>query len=332
MNSKFLLAIIVVVSNINLIYGQLSCSYNTTYFGYTCFLSINNPSGLNNFASIGGTHLPGYSDTDVKKVEGVSGSNTANVPSIICQKFSNSLEIDLRGLYIQRVDDYSFNDCTKIVNINLYINQITSVSANAFSRNLDLEYIYLLFNQLTSLTENVFLNQNKLLWLSLWNNRISDPPKYLFKGLINLHTLWLENNQIRNIKVEWFETLQKLDQLILDGNYITDIPKNAFNKLTNIRLISLLGNNLKMIHADSFGFLPKFESLNFRDNQINAIDENIVNYTILNNINLIGNLCANRQITDNSVSRYYMRAEMGQCFINYENAMSGKCIYKKQIY
>ena len=327
MNSKVILSILIFVINLNKIFGQLHCFYNMTIefepHRYSCHLTINNPNGLNNFQKIDGEHLPGYSDSDVEWIHGVSGSNTANFPSIICQKFRNIGAMSLWSIGIQRIDDYSFVDCAILRYLDFLGNPISIVSERAFSRNLDLWQVFFRNNFLTTLPENIFEHNNfTRIWLS--NNLITDLPTNIFSLQKDLNELTIGNNPIENLKVEWFENLENLEYLGIHNTFISSMPTNIFSRLRNLYYINLDNNRLKTIHADSFGLMPRLLHVYFEYNQIDAIDENFIDNAAVYFLYMRGNLCFNGYIADVTPSQDVMRAELRTCFINFRNLTSGK--------
>ncbi|KAL7043529.1 hypothetical protein ACKWTF_001559 [Chironomus riparius] len=249
MNLKSIFSFLIFAINFDAIFGRLSCNYVVLPSGYTCNLTINNPFGLNIFVNINGTHVSGYTDSDVLRVVRAAGSNTPNIPSIICSKFMNVEHIELQSITIFNVDDYSFAGCTALTFLTLAGNFVSTIHENAFQRNLNLHTLYLLRNQLTTLPENVFQHQQKL--------------------------------------------------------------------------NTLCGNSLTTIRADSFGFLPNLVFADVTFNAINAIDENFINNTDISRIDMRGNFCANKDIFDPSISRDIMRADLRECFNNFQTTMSG---------
>lgn len=114
----------------------ISCRYFLFEFVsetlYTCELTINNPNGLNNFTAIGGAHLPGYTNSNVELIYRVGGVTT-NIPNVLCATFPNLLRMELYELGLTTITDISFNGCSRVNEINLTGNRITSISANAFA-------------------------------------------------------------------------------------------------------------------------------------------------------------------------------------------------------
>ena len=304
MISKLLLPIFVfiILSNFTLICGQnevLSCNYYTdSSFGYRCDLTIKNPNGLNNFSGIKGSHSTGRTDLSVKYIVGAPGSNTTNIPSIICRKFRNATRIAYENMGIQRIDDDSFRDCTGLYLVDLEGNKIKQIHENSFQRNLELITIGLWHNELTQLPENLFLKLYKLGRLNLDFNKITSLPTNIFRPLIRLNVLYLEENLIE------------------------DLPANVFSNLKRLVELWLYGNKLKVIHGDSFGILPELKIVPLHNNQISAIDEGFVNNTGVVRIDIRNNLCVDKAIFDNTGPREAMRAELQQCFKNYETLVS----------
>lgn len=182
--------------------SSLSCNY-ALYAGiYSCDLTINNPNGLNNFTEIGGIHLEGHTDDDVTTVYRVSGVST-NVPSIICEQFTNLDSIELYFTGLIAIGDSDFAGCPRVTGLGLSANLISEISTNAFATLTELVYINLDTNSLTTLPENVFSNQRNLRNLDLSSNPFQDIPTGLFRPLENLQYLYLINVNIITINSQW---------------------------------------------------------------------------------------------------------------------------------
>jgi len=324
------LVILIILVNLRSSLGQfLSCSYrNNDSGGYTCDLTIQNPNGLNNFASIGGTHMTGKSNNDVRRVVRAAGSNTTNIPSIICEKFQSSIYIELYEIGIQMIDEKAFKNCKELLYLYLSGNRITKIDEKAFVENLELNSLHLYRNQLSALSENVFKNQHKLTYLALYSNRLSDLPKNIFNSLQILNTLDLENNQLKNPRVEWFLPLGNLQTLWLDGNQIEELSRNIFMPLKKLNLIYLHNNKLKVIHSDPFRGVSNLKQIRIENNQIEAIDEKFIDNTGVQSLDIRSNLCVNQNIFDNSTSRISMRLALQSCFKKFDDLLPGKIIFE----
>ncbi|XP_070489894.1 leucine-rich repeat-containing protein 15-like [Chironomus tepperi] len=294
-----LILVLAIIFNIDSIYGQnvvLRCVYSTNLLnGYRCDLTIINPNGLNNFTVINGTHLFLRTDSHVRYITSSSESYTMNIPSIICEKFSNTTTIELLGMGVQKIDEDSFKNCKDLSYLDLKDNNIKTIDENSFKQNFVLNYLLLWFNKITEIPDNSLASQHNLLVLDFESNQISNLTENVFKSLISLRFLYLENNLIE------------------------ELPKNIFTGLSNVLTIRMDNNSLKIIHADSFGILPTLNTVNLASNQIEAIDERFIDNTGITTLNLINNECANSNIVDITLSRLLMRTMLSQCFRNYED-------------
>lgn len=136
---------------------SISCNYinrGGTY-PYTCQLAISNPQGFDNFTTIPGTHVTGFTDADVLLVDAFS-QNTLNVPSILCRQFPNVRDLYLAVNQIQIVDESAFAACANVEAVILLYNEISRVPANTFRNSPRLQFIYFNWNGLTEIAPNAF--------------------------------------------------------------------------------------------------------------------------------------------------------------------------------
>lgn len=297
----------------------LVCNYrNDINSAYTCDLTIKNPNGWNNFSEISGAHMIGQNNDDTLHIYRFAGSNTPNVPSIICKTFQYATLINLQQTEMKFIDKDSFKGCSKVSTLNLKDNKITKIDESSFVTNFELEILFLQNNQLTTLPENIFMNQQNLISLHLYGNEINDLPENIFNSLTNLEELDIGHNQIQNLKVKWFENLYELNLLLLDTNHIEELPKNIFSSLKALEIIWINNNRLKVIHADSIGFLTNLTDVYLSNNEINAINEEFIANTGVQRLDMSGNECASEFIEDNSISIEVMKKSLESCFDNYK--------------
>ena len=329
---KVFIPILTIIVNSTVISGQdefVNCYFTVGSQGYACDLTLYNPTGLDNFTEINGTHLAGRSDEDVKNVYAGYGTNTSNVPSIICDRLVNVEAFYYQSIGAQRIDEGSFRGCKKMTFLEISYNKIAEIHENSFKENTELKTLKIWSNQLTILPEKLFESQTKLEELGLETNKIYDLPDNIFKPLTNLKDLRLNFNQITSIKPVWFETLVNLNFLYLFNNQISSIPEIAFSSLKNLTTLWLDNNRLQVIHSNSFGILPKLLTLTVFNNRIMAIDERFVDNTGINYIQMVGNVCTSKVVYDNSAERLEMRADLRVCFENFEELMTGEFYFKK---
>jgi len=320
MSAKLSLTLLFFAIFLHASYGEgLYCSYRdmggTTY---VCDLTIQNPTGLNNFQEIRGTHSPGRGNEDVISVVTTSSSVSTNVPSIICDTFPNIGGLELWFIGIERIDADSFRNCKNLVHLDLSSNRISEIDERSFSENSMLFRIFLFGNRLTTLPENLFLNQHDLTALIMSRNNFVDFPLSIFVSLRNLVRLDMDDGQLTHLRVEWFRNLINLQTLNLFSNQLEDLPRNVFNPMQRLLDLNLNFNQLKVIHSDWFGVLPNINSVSFRGNQINAVDERFIDNTCVRWIDMLNNLCVSEIIFDDSPSRQQMRNTLQTCFNNFQ--------------
>ena len=165
MNLKFFLSIFILSINSQVIFLQneeLKCRYFEDNNDYICELTIFNPNGFNNFTDISGDHLEGKTDYNVDVIH-LSRSITINIPSIICEKFKNIQHAIFESSGIEKIDDYSFNQCKNLPDLSIMYTMVKKIDKNAFSENSGLERLNLNANELSTLPDNVFLKLGKKL-------------------------------------------------------------------------------------------------------------------------------------------------------------------------
>jgi len=323
MNVKIGVLILLVVSFQNtLAQGTLSCEYVPRSGVYFCDLSIENPNGFDNFTEISGSHVASYLDRNVAEISAVTGSNSTNIPSIICETFINIKIVMFANIGIETIGENSFKKCTKIEKISLNDNNIKEVNALAFNENLELDSLILESNQLTTLLEALFTNNLKLKFLNVGKNIISDMPNRIFESLKNLTYLDLSTNDIVNPKAEWFKELENLEKLFLNDNKIIELPANVFSSLQLLVYLTLGSNKINVIESKSFGSLPNLNGVEIQQNNITAIDKQFIENTGVTYLDANLNYCVNKTIKDSSPQRETMKNELKTCFENFESLNS----------
>ncbi|XP_070489905.1 leucine-rich repeat-containing protein 15-like [Chironomus tepperi] len=271
----------------------IDCTYAVTEYGYTCRASIYNPDGFNNFTTISGAHLSGYDDSNVQAIVGLR-TVTTNIPKIFCDKFTNVETIFYIQLGIRSVGPESFWNCSRLLDLNIWINQIEAIDFFTF------------------------LYSPQLRRLDMRQNRIANFSRILLWPLSELKTLILEQNDLTTLNPDWFLRHWNLTYLNLQYNRIAELPRGVFGNMTALEQLIINNNRLTVIHSNSFGSHPVLTNTSFANNQINAIDERFIDNTGITNIDMRGNICANSNIIDYSPSRAALKAALRICFQNYE--------------
>ncbi|CAH1710037.1 unnamed protein product [Chironomus riparius] len=238
-----IISIFIVLLNLILSFGQkLSCTYaNNEEFEYSCYMTIQNPDGLNNFTDISGEHLAGRSDYDVQNIIRTISSKSINVPSIICNKFQNTKTFAFGSIGVERVDENTFDGCKELTRLWLYDNKISYLPKNIFDPLVNLEDLAISNNKISSISIEWFTNLVNLEVLYLHNNQIEDIPKKVFRSLKQLSKLYLTSNNLKVIHSESFGMLPNLKEIYIYINQINAIDERMID-LTGVEIIDMNDN------------------------------------------------------------------------------------------
>lgn len=249
---------------------ELSCNYFLLGATYRCDLTINNPDGVNNFTSIGGTHLDGLSDANVTYIVRAVGT-TSILPTIICETFPNLEFLNFVASGVTELTDESLAGCTRLTWIRFWNSRISSISENAFANQRNLEYLDMDANQITSLPANVFANQQNLITLELTGNRGLQLPQTIFNSLSSLNILLLANTNLSTINPMWFANTPNLNYLYLADNNLSNLQDNWFLNLASLNFIHLGHNGISNIQNGALRSLTNLSTLYLYGNEFSEI-------------------------------------------------------------
>ncbi|XP_054708291.1 slit homolog 3 protein-like [Uloborus diversus] len=165
--------------------------------------------------------------------------------------------------------------------LRLSNNHIKGVRSS-FSVYLNLEFLDMSRNQLSTLDKDNFRSIQHLKTLLLNHNMISDLQNDTFTGLHALEKLNLCSNLLQEIKAKVFVYLENLEELELSQNQIVNIEAEAFFGLKNLKTLVLRNNNLTFIPSLSFQYIPKLLKLDLGLNLFEEVPEN--SFSSLNNL------------------------------------------------
>ncbi|KAI8496353.1 hypothetical protein Bbelb_256520 [Branchiostoma belcheri] len=124
---------------------------------------------------------------------------------------------------------------------------ITDIDANSLGVFLDLQLLYMDYNNLSHVKKDWFSRLRRssaLVVLSLSHNKIVDIESESFARLGMLRVLSLEHNRLRDLRSEWFYGLTNLTRLNLFSNRLGTLSKTAFVFLTELKQLDMRENEL----------------------------------------------------------------------------------------
>ena len=151
---------------------------------------------------------------------------------------------------------------------------IGSIEASTFSNLTKLQQLNLYGNNLTTLAENLFqIALTSLITLNLSTNLLGPTiPVNLLRNLNKLKTLDLSSNSIATINTNQLNGLTSLSYLDLSNNRISTIENNLFTSITLLSYLDLSSNLLKSIDKSQFNSLTSLTKLTFQSNPINRYE------------------------------------------------------------
>ncbi len=148
---------------------------------------------------------------------------------------------------------------------------------------LDLDWLWLNSQEVTSLLSSENLSNKNNLKINLQDNKITKFPTSLI-SMNNVEEIDLGDNFINTLPNENIDKnkCKNLKHVHLDGNNISKIP-DEFLKINSIEELSLNNNNLSKV-SESIDELDNLKILNVSNNNIWELPKNITNITELESI------------------------------------------------
>lgn len=196
---------------------------------------------------------------------------------------------------IEDIHPYAFANLTKVHEIKLARNRVTTLSHHAVAHLANVSVIDLDENRISELNRDVFvdlpllkklfLKQNNisviqegafrqlghLLELELGTNAMSILTKDIFAGLGELKKLFLSYNKIVMLGDLTFAELWVLEELDLEANQIEFISDRAFAGLTLLWRLNLSYNKLKSLRSTLLDGVPAIINFDLRHNDLETL-------------------------------------------------------------
>lgn len=255
--------------------GSANCTFVAIPPLYACQLIGQDIQSELDLQTIGGVHLPGFTDASVTLLTHIL-STVQVFPTQIPTRFTNLEQIHLWNAGMRLFNSRLVN-CNWLRSINLSFNQISSIPERIFQicgllRELDLSY-----NTINRIHIDAFAGLTYLEKLTLTGNRISTLTPQIFAPMPNIVTLELEANKLQQFNSAILNQLLILRHLNLAGNQLSTWDMNGMERNHDrIERIELAGNHFTTIYVRGFQRFPNLESL--------SLGSNIANFPHLENI------------------------------------------------
>ncbi|XP_078268275.1 relaxin receptor 1 isoform X2 [Rhinoraja longicauda] len=174
------------------------------------------------------------------------------------------------GLGLLTVPTFSSN----ILVLKLNENNITALTDKMFIRYRELDILMLQYNSISSISSKAFLGLFNLTKLLLSHNRISVLEPGLFKDLHQLEWLILDNNMIKSVTLKSFVGLKSLFFLYMTNNSLDHVPK-VCGVLPNLHWFDLEGNNIVTLDKTTLEICNNITVLILRNNEIRHLKDDL---------------------------------------------------------
>ena len=150
--------------------------------------------------------------------------------------------------------------------LELSYSNVATIDEFAFDENSKLNNIILRGNGLVSLPALFQSPVNSLQSITLRHNKLESLDA---RNLINLVVLDLDDNLMTETGItQTLAHLPNLYEISLDSNRIATIDKNMFSKQEKIEVISLWNNKIVYIQPGSFDHLVNIQSIDLKSNMM----------------------------------------------------------------
>lgn len=259
MIAKFFVALAVLGTFVNA--QQTTCTFQFIGTTYTCMLENQVVRNENDLEQIGGVHVQGFGDADVRRIN--QTDSTVHVfPTLMIDNFVNLFnvrligvemrilnrfltncarlsQIDLMDNEIEAIPAGIFRNCPRINGLNFRNNRIRTIHENAFQGVSELQTLILSGNGIVNVNRNLFSTNIQMRWISLDENEIQEINSDTFADLPQLRFLDLRNNAISSWSLEILSQNQRIEELRLGGNQITTLDASTFSNLPNLVTLSI---------------------------------------------------------------------------------------------
>ena len=215
-----------------------------------------------NFMSTGSNSANSGNSSRMPAINSFSSSQlTMNFIEIIDLTNNQLTEIELNNFQIIR---------NSLIQIHLDHNRLRRLSKLALAHLANLQFLSLASNFLTSLPDDLLLDDYSLQEIDLSNNLLTALPARLFAHSQKLTTVDLRNNLIKKLPNGLFANCSHLEQLVLDQNSIREFPLNAFagRAMNSIKVISLAFNHIEHLNPLAGDIYRNLIYLNLSHNSI----------------------------------------------------------------
>lgn len=152
------------------------------------------------------------------------------------------------------MENFNCRECAHITHLQIYYENITTISNDTFSFLVNLEALSLNQIALEVIEPNSFAGLDQLETLVIANNSLTTLSEQLLEPLVQLQNLYFENNGIVKIPIGFLDKNINLYRINFNER-LGSFCRKIFNNLTELHVLSLtsnpcIGNKAEFERAD----------------------------------------------------------------------------------
>lgn len=234
---------------------------------------------------------------DLESLEMSFSLDRDSLPYEIFRPLNNLKWLSLDNNNFYSIPEHSLDYLPELIYLNLESNKIQHIPTNFFkaSTHTKLKDIRLSNNDLSSISSDTFKSLIGLETILLSNNRIKSVHSDSFNDLPNLSKVFLSDNLLSHISSRTFANLPSLTKLDLQNNLLTEFSFGHFANVSSPLQLNLSRNQITTCSSD-FKIL-NIEVLDLRYNNLARIPKCLENVALLRKLyfdfNIISSLDQN---------------------------------------
>jgi hypothetical protein len=188
--------------------------------------------------------------------------------------------LHLRSNSINYIHPSTFGNASRLIDLNISGNKITSIDPETFIASVGLQWLNLNDNNITDIDPSTFRRNSQILGLHISGNELTSIKPGTFDHNGNLQWLNLERNRITDIHPSTLRNNSRLRHFDISGNKITLIHPDTFIHNNELTFLYLGNNNISEISNLSFHGLEQLEELDLSNNNIEELNSLVFQNTL----------------------------------------------------
>ena len=256
------------LSKLNLGYNELETFPNSSLFQVKSSL-VQLDLKQNRIGSIESGSLKGYSQ--LKTLDLSSNRRFKDIPTDALTDVPQLESLNMYYNDIHTISDQAFDNVPNLKTVHLGFNPIRNIPSAALRPLRKLESFTVWNISMVTIPENAFstINSPNMGHINIGSNLLRSLPENLFGPVKTLHSLHINSNYLTNLPENLFESMNRLSSLRLENNQFEETPK-TLRHLTRLSTLYMFKNQLREFSGDEIAENSELSSIDLNDNLISV--------------------------------------------------------------